>query len=69
MFQMATKYRGRYFKSFPSSTPHQDVMRQTERLGTSVSRLARHHLNASLVQLRILVKELDTALSTQQRKW
>ena len=67
MFQMATKYKGRYFKSF-KSTPHQDVVRQTEQLGNSVSRLARHHVNAGLVQLRLLIKELDSALSLQQQR-
>jgi hypothetical protein len=68
MFQMATKYRGRYCMPY-KPTAHQNVVRQTERLGASVVTLARLHLHAGLSQMRSRLKELDAALSLQQRKW
>ena len=68
MFQMATKYRGRYWRPL-ESTPEQDALKKTEQLGQSLSRLAKHHIKSALGQIRTRIKELDSALSLQQRRW
>ncbi len=59
MFQMATKYKGTYYKAY-NSTPVKDVRQQAVRLGNSISRLARHVLHSTLGQLDKLIKEMET---------
>ena len=67
MFQMATKYKGRYYKTYNSS-PVRDVRRQTERLGNSISQLFQQVAHSYLGILEQFIKDLDMAIPAKARK-
>ncbi len=61
MFQMATKYRGRYWKRH-EATPREETRKLILNLASSLDRTARDHCKTALSQAKALIKQLESAL-------